>query len=174
METCLSNMARLQAYIYRSKCYQLWPRHKWPLGSWSIPTFLTILAIWAAAGKAEMGFWCQLSRVSWAKISKHPKFFSSLLRSNKTAKRRLFCSTALTSTGWVRLTIKLLLHCPLPKQCTLSINLCNIKNFLRNYLWKNLGNAKNRTRGRGASSKYAIHCAKRKLCGVVLRNNFAQ
>ena len=31
----------------------------------------------------------------------------------------------------------------------------------RNYLWKNLGKAENQTGGRGARSKYAIHCAMR-------------
>ena len=40
-----------------------------------------------------------------------------------------FCSNALTSTGWVRSTIKLLLHCPLSKQYTLSIILYDFKNF---------------------------------------------
>ena len=74
-----------------------------------------------------------------------------------------FCSTALTSTGRVRSTFKLLLHYPLSKQCTMSINLYDIKNFLRNYLRKNLENTENRTRGRGARSKNAIHCAMRPL-----------
>ena len=47
------------------------------------------------------------------------------------------------------------LHCPLSKQCALSINLYDIK------IWKNLGNAENRTWGRWVRSKYAIHCAMR-------------
>ena len=47
------------------------------------------------------------------------------------------------------------LHSPLSKQCALSINLYDIK------IWKNLGNAENRTRGRWVRSKYAIHCAMR-------------
>ena len=59
------------------------------------------------------------------------------------------CSTALTSTGWVGSTYKALLHCPC---CQLT---------RKHQEERNLGNAEIQTRGRGARSKYAIHCAMR-------------
>jgi hypothetical protein len=58
----------------------------------------------------------------------HRKHFDSMFR--VTANHVLFCSTALTSTGWVRMTIKPFLQCPRSKQCWTVIKSQWPKSFL--------------------------------------------
>ena len=68
----------------------------------------------------------------------------------------------LASTRWVRSTIKHCMHCPHTLSSALvSINLYEIKIYIRISLQKYLGNTKNRTRDRWVRSKDAIHCAMR-------------
>ena len=66
-----------------------------------------------------------------------------------------FCSTFLTSTGWVRMTIKPR-HCPLSKQCGCHLISANFHKLISR---EKISGAENRTRGSGVGSKYAIHCA---------------
>ena len=67
---------------------------------------------------------------------------------------RSFYSTALTSPGWVRMTIKPQ-HCPPSKQYG-----CHL--ISANFFPKDkISRAENQTQGCGVGSKYAIHCAMR-------------
>ena len=67
----------------------------------------------------------------------------------------LFCSTALTSAGWVRMSIKPQ-HCPPSKQCNGHWISANFPKLLHR---EKISGAENQTQGCRVRSKYAIHCA---------------